>query len=548
MKDFISKTHFDVIIIGGGITGAGTARDCAMRGLKTLLLERFDFSVGATGRNHGLLHSGARYAINSPEAAAECIRENKILKRIAKHCVEDTGGLFISLPEDGLDYQHLFIEACRSVGITTEVLEPAEALNLEPAANPELIGAVKVPDAAVDPFRLTMANIIDARRHGAIIRTYTEVVDIILQGNRVVGVKTVNTRSKEEKVFYGSFFINAGGIWSQRIAAMAGIKIEMYPSKGSLLIFGHRINSIVINRCRKPADADILVPADTISILGTTSTHIPYEDIDKMEVSVNEVDLLLKEGALLAPKVAYTRIIRAYAGVRPLVSVEGDKDGRNISRGFICIDHHERDGIEGLASIIGGKLMTYRLMAETVTDIACKKLGVDKPCMTAITQLPGSDNYAEETYYYDNDTSAGRAKQGRFGSMSEAIVNKDNIDSALVCECEQVSTAEIKYAIDYLEATNLFDLRRRTQMGMGPCQGQLCAARAAGLLSKYCPVKRDNVADLARFLNERWHGVFPVAWGNTLSKVELTSWLYNEVCGLDRYVHIENIKLNRHRQ
>ena len=111
-----SKNEFDVIIIGGGITGAGTARDCAMRGLKVLLIERHDIATGATGRNHGLLHSGARYAVKDSESAEECIRENKILRSIASNCVEDTGGLFITLPEDeeagfGLVYQQKFIDA-----------------------------------------------------------------------------------------------------------------------------------------------------------------------------------------------------------------------------------------------------------------------------------------------------------------------------------------------------------------------------------------------------------------------------------------------------
>ena len=109
MNDNNAKTLYDVIVIGGGATGAGTARDCAMRGLKTLLVERFDFTAGATGRNHGLLHSGARYAVTDQESATECIKENMILRRIARHCVEDTGGLFITLPEDDLAYQKTFI-------------------------------------------------------------------------------------------------------------------------------------------------------------------------------------------------------------------------------------------------------------------------------------------------------------------------------------------------------------------------------------------------------------------------------------------------------
>lgn len=542
------KKEFDVIIIGGGITGAGMARDCSMRGLSTLLLERFDFSVGATGRNHGLLHSGARYAVSNPEAANECIRENLILRRIAKHCVEETGGLFITLPDDDLNYQNVFVDACRGAGIAAEVIDPDEAKRMEPAVNPLLTGAVRVPDGAVDPFRLTMANVIDARRHGAIVKTYTKVTGFIKDGAKLTGVKTINLRTKEILEFHGRVIVNATGIWGKQIAELAGINLNMFPAKGALLIFGHRINNIVINRCRKPSDADILVPADTISILGTTSTQIPFEEIDRMEVTVEEVDQLLREGQKLAPKLAYSRIIRAFAGVRPLIASDNSADGRDISRGFVCLDHKERDGLDGFVSVLGGKLMTYRLMAEYATDIVCRKLDIDAPCKTATTPLPGSENYALDTYLAQQETASERAKIGRFGSMSESIKSRDNIESALVCECEQVSTAEIKYAIDFLEANNLFDLRRRTQMGMGPCQGQLCAGRAAGLLSEHCRVKRDNIADLARFLNERWHGVFPIAWGNTLSKTELTSWLYNGVCGLDCYVEEENIEITGHRE
>ena len=154
--------EFDVIIIGGGITGAGTQRDCAMRGLRTLLIERSDIATGATGRNHGMLHSGARYAVSDPESAAECIRENRILRQIAAHCIEETDGLFVTLPEDDPHYQATFVDACRRAGIRAEVIDPAQARRLEPSVNPALTGAVRVPDGAVDPFRLCAANMLDS--------------------------------------------------------------------------------------------------------------------------------------------------------------------------------------------------------------------------------------------------------------------------------------------------------------------------------------------------------------------------------------------------
>ena len=179
----MSNNEFDVIIIGGGITGAGTQRDCAMRGLKTLLIERSDIATGATGRNHGLLHSGARYAVNDPESAEECIKENMILRRIASHCVDPTDGLFISLPEDDLSYQQTFVDACRKAGISAEVIDPELAKRLEPSVNPELTGAVRVPDGSVDPFRLCAANMLDAKLHGGQVRLHTEVTGFIFPVN-----------------------------------------------------------------------------------------------------------------------------------------------------------------------------------------------------------------------------------------------------------------------------------------------------------------------------------------------------------------------------
>lgn len=273
-----SKVEYDVIVIGGGATGAGTARDCAMRGLKTILIERLDFTAGATGRNHGLLHSGARYAHTDPESAAECIKENMILRRIARHCVEETGGLFVTLPEDGLDYQEAFVADCIKCGINAETLDPKDALRLEPSVNPDIIGAVRVPDGAVDPFRLTTANVLSARMHGADVMTYQEVVGFIKEGDRICGVRLKSRKNGEESEVRGSVTVSACGIWGHHVAELAGIKVNMYPAKGSLLIFGHRVNNMVINRCRKPADADILVPGDTICVIGTTSTRIPFND------------------------------------------------------------------------------------------------------------------------------------------------------------------------------------------------------------------------------------------------------------------------------
>lgn len=526
---------YDVIIIGAGATGAGTARDCAMRGLSTLLVERFDFTAGATGRNHGLLHSGARYAVTDGESATECIKENMILRKIASHCVEETGGLFVTLPEDDLGYQKLFIESCQKAGIDARAIDPAEAIAMEPAVNKDIIGAVTVPDGAVDPFRLTTANVIDARRHGADVLTYHEVVGLLMSNGRVTGVEVQDRATGDIIAIESRLVINAGGIWGHGIAAKVGVKINMFPAKGALLIFGHRVNNVVINRCRKPADADILVPGDTISLIGTTSSRVPYDSVDNMEVTQEEVDVLLREGIKIAPSLAYTRILRAYAGVRPLIASDDDPSGRSISRGIVCLDHATRDGVEGFITISGGKLMTYRLMAQWATDLACKKLGVEARCETAEKPLPGSDGPADsrqtaKSHIIELSTDQ-KAALGRHGSLTEEIKFGDDIDDSLVCECEQVSVGEIKYAIDKLHVNNLVNLRRRTRLGMGTCQGGICACRASAIMAKRFG-NDAALGDLRSFVNERWKGMRPVGWGQTLVEADFAAWIYEGVGGL----------------
>ena len=527
----MNHQEYDAIIIGGGITGAGVARDCSLRGLKVLLVEKQDFTNGATGRNHGLLHSGARYAVNDAESASECIKENMILRKIARHCVDETDGLFITLPEDDLSYQKTFVESCEKAGIRAEIIDPEEAKRLEPSVNPALTGAVRVPDASIDPFHLTTANIIDARRHGATILNYHEVTDLIVENGVVKGVTLRNNHTGKTSEAYARITINAAGIWGHLVAKRAGITINMFPAKGTLLIFGHRVNSMVINRCRKPANADILVPDDVVCVIGTTSDRVPFDTIDDLKVTPDEVDLLIREGEKLAPALSTTRILRAYCGVRPLVASDDDPSGRNISRGIVCLDHKVRDGLDGFITITGGKMMTYRMMAEVATDLACKKLGINVACTTADMPLPGSE-LKPEISHGELFSSSFNAAHGRHGTMADAIKYGDKEDDALVCECEEVSVGEVKYAAEKLHVHNLMNLRRRTRVGMGTCQGELCTCRAANIIcTNNVTASEEGLKD---FLNERWKGVRPVAWGQALGEAQLTATIYQALCGLDK--------------
>ncbi|PVZ69650.1 anaerobic glycerol-3-phosphate dehydrogenase subunit A [Pelagibaculum spongiae] len=532
----MKKLETDVVIIGGGATGAGVMRDCAMRGIKCILLEQYDIASGATGRNHGLLHSGARYAVTDQHSAAECIKENMILKQVARHCIEPTNGLFITLPEDDLAYVDNFVSACTSAGIQAERMDPAQALQMEPSANPLLTAAVKVPDGTVDPFRLAASNMLDGIERGGQIFNHTRVESLIREQGRINGVIARDLRNGELVEIRCQYVVNAAGIWGQGISEYADLRVRMFPAKGALLILEHRMNNMVINRCRKPADADILVPGDTVSVIGTTSTRIPYDQIEHLSCTPEEVDLLMAEGSKLCPSMEHARVLRAYAGVRPLVSLGDDDSGRNITRGIVLLDHHERDGLDGFVTITGGKLMTYRLMAERTTDLLAKKLGNSEPCRTAEIALPGSD---VETTATTLASKTSRSVSGsaiyRHGTRGKKILEDKNTDqdSALICECEMVTRGEIEYAIRELKVDNMVDLRRRTRLGMGPCQGEMCAYRAAGLFNEFgAASEMESVQLLADFLEERWKGCKPVLWNDTLREAEYAYWVYQGLFGL----------------
>ena len=505
----------DVLIIGGGATGAGISRDLALRGIPSLLVEKGDFTSGASGRNQGLLHSGARYAINDLEAARECITENRILRRIAPHCIEDTGGLFVSLPEDGAEYRATFLRACGEAGIDTLPLSAREALSMEPKLNPRLIGAVQVPDGAIDPFTLVVENARDAESRGARFLLHTEVTGLIRDGLRIAGTRVRDLITGDEFTIAAPWVINATGAWANQILAFAGIKIGMALSKGSMLITNTRLSERVINRCRPPASGDIIVPNDTVSILGTTSVRV--EDLEHYEVTPEEVSFLVEELSMMIPAIRGERFTRAYAGVRPLVQAAGVSDDREISRGFALIDHGSCDGLTGLITITGGKLMTYRLMAEKTADFICERLGLHVPCLTHSQPLPGA---------------------GRGHTLKDRLLRlRHQIPASrgeLLCDCELVPREAVDAILREGKVRELQDILHRTRLAKGTCQGGFCVYRLLGVLNemrKETGLGGSNRA-LKDFLEERWKGIRPVLWGTSLKEEELIESIYKGLFNL----------------
>jgi glycerol-3-phosphate dehydrogenase len=529
----------EAIVIGGGATGAGTLRDLSIRGIKTVLIEKNDIASGTTGRNHGLLHSGSRYAVNDIESAMECIAENKILKKIARNCIEDTGGLFVTLPGYDTAYHTKLMKQCRVAGIPCEEVSVKDTLKMEPNLNPAIISALHVPDGAIDPFRLAVANILDAEEHGARTYTYTQIKGIIRDGNSVKGVRCHDKKSGEDFEIYSDIVINASGIWSQNICGLADIELKMTASKGTLVVIDYRINNMVINCCRMPANGDIIVPSDTVAIIGTTSKNVDYSTIDDPSPDDDEIEEMLIRGRELMPPIAKARILRVYAGIRPLVDApeKTSADERKISRGIALIDHEERDGVSRFITITGGKLMTYRLMAEMAVDLVCKKLNKSEKCTTHEIPLPGSDvkNFPGKSskIFTGIANSVVGSTFNRHGGRIARILKQEKKNYRLICECEMVTEGEVEYAIKNFDVRDLEDLKRRTRLGMGPCQGELCAYRAAGLFVQFkgTPPEEADIL-LKEFIEERWKGIKPVLWGDAMREAEFIYWIYQGLFGM----------------
>jgi glycerol-3-phosphate dehydrogenase len=381
----------DVLVIGGGATGTGIARDLALRGVDVTLCERGGLAAGTTGRSHGVLHSGARYADFDPDGARECIAENRILKEIAGACIDDTGGLFVQLNGDDPDYFDEKLAGCREQGIDATVLSGADAREAVPELSERTERVIRVPDGVIYPSRLVAATAASAREHGARILPDTPVTDLLCEDGAVVGARIGGDGGEEKEEIRADHVVNAAGAWAEELAAQAGVEVAMRPTSGVMVAVDHAGIGPVLNRCRPPSDGDIVVPHGSQAVLGTTSVEV--DDPDDYDTDREEIDRMVSECAAMVPAFDGEEILRAYWGVRPLYAPDEAERGesRSISRGFFLLDH-ARDGVDGFTSIVGGKLTTHRRMAEAVTDHVCGELGVSGACRTDEERLPGHDD------------------------------------------------------------------------------------------------------------------------------------------------------------
>lgn len=512
----VTSLATQLLVIGGGATGLGIAWDACLRGLKVVVLDQGDLGQGTSGRYHGLLHSGGRYVLSDPPSAADCAHENVVLRRIAPHTIEDTGGLFIASPTDPPDYPDRWYEACQQTGVTAEPMEPANVLRREPALDPGMARAYAVLDASMDSFDLLHSLGRAIRQSGGQIWLRHRVDRLLIHNGRVQAAVITSMIDGQEHTLGVEMVVNAAGPWSRRVGAMAGLDLPIALSKGTMVALAQRVVHTVINRLKPPSDGDIIVPVGTVSVLGTTDVPVP--EPTSLTIEPWEVDLLLAEGEVLIPRLSSRRLLRAWAGVRPLYRppAAAPDQPRTLPRAHTILDHAERDGLQGMVSIIGGKLTTFRLMAEQTVDVVCQRLGVSAVCRTAETPLE-----PEHRRHYVLPDRWHRLESARPAPAPPQIY----------CECEMVTRHDLEEALASPDVTELDDVRRDLRLGMGPCQSAFCGYRAAALAAALgkAPFPDGWLADFAR---ERWRGMRPLAWGQSLRQLELDRRLYLELLGL----------------
>jgi glycerol-3-phosphate dehydrogenase len=471
-----------VVVVGGGATGLGVAWDLLLRGIPVTVVEQHDLGAGTSGRFHGLLHSGGRYVVSDPPSAKACYEENQILRRILPGAVEDTGGVFVAMPDEtARTFEPQWLKGCERAGIPVEPIAPGALAEELPELTRAVWSAYRVPDAVLEGFSVLFRLAYHIERLGGHILTQSQLVDVQLQNGRVSGV-TVRAADGRPQSMAADVVVNAAGPWAGEVSRIFGDPLAMQLAGGMMMVFANRMVNQVVNRLAPPGDGDILVPHGHTVIWGTTD--VPQRDPDPPEPRREEALALLKLGQELFPRMSDWRVLRAFTGVRPLYQPEADdKPSRAITRDYTLIDHRRRAGYRGAFSIVGGKWTTFRLMAERVGDEVAQYLGIQVASRTRDTVLEPEE-----------------------GPRS---------DGPVVCECEQVSVGQLERYLDY----PLNALRPRSWFAMGPCQGTFCGHRVLALRARH--THQVAIDELRALRQERLKGMEPVGWGDNARQLAL---------------------------
>jgi glycerol-3-phosphate dehydrogenase len=527
-------SEYDVVVIGGGINGSGAARDLALRGLKVALVEKRDLGSGATGASSGMIHGGARYLTHEPQITRMSCTDSGAVQRIASHMIFRIPFIFPMLSfgkvegmpprvayhlMDSLLFAYDLYQPLKG-GLPHQRLSKAEALELEPGLNHEMVGAVSWDEWGIDAARLCLANALSASESGAEVLTHCQVVGFLRHDgeSRIDGVEVLESLTGRKRRLRCRAVLNAAGPWSELVASQAGATVRIRPTKGVHLLLGGRLSNYAISALAVDGRTIFIEPWQDITLIGTTDDDY-YGDLDRLEVTFDEVGYLLEAAEAVFPTIREHRVIDTWAGIRPTLHQYGMNEDR-VSREHQVFDHRD-EGAEGLFTLTGGKLAAYRMMSEEAADAVCRYLGVDAASRTAELPLPGAEGEIEIDRWaanHDIPEAIVRKLARRHGSRTGDLLarERDRRGSAggVVCRCQQVLAAEVRHAVRREWARTLGDVMRRTRLGTGPCGGLGCAHLAATILAQELgrtPLWAAREA--LRFLSQRLDARRPALFG-----------------------------------
>jgi glycerol-3-phosphate dehydrogenase len=504
-------------VIGGGVTGAGVARDLSLRGLSVLLLEKGDWGAGTTGGSSWMIHGGPRYLEFDWDTTRLSTQDAGYIVSIARNLVYRVVFIIPVLPHDKNNIERM--ETAMEVYDRFQPLKKAhphrrltaeEALQAEPGLTHDLIGAVTMEEWGVDPYRLVYANVDDAVAHGARALNHTKVTDLVRDGGNVIGVRYRGSDGAMSEA-RARVVVNATGPWSPQTSALAGLNVQLRPAKGIHIVYPHRISNFSISAESVDGRDLLMVSHAGFTLLGTTDDDF-YGDLDSVDVLEDEVDYLLQAFERVFPSIRDYRPVRTTTGVRPTL-FKWRRYEDELSRRFEVIDH-AAEGVEGFVTIAGGKLSMYRLMAEQTSDAVCRKLGHQAPCTTATTPLPGNESEMEPASELARRRGipalAAIKLQGRHGSRAEKVL-EDGRAGRIVCRCEPMTEAELAYSARHEQVRSLADAFRRVGLAAGPCAGSACVVRAAEVIGAELGWSASQRFEAAReFVRGAWLGRAPV--------------------------------------
>lgn len=515
-----SLPDFDLVVIGGGVNGSGVARDAALRGLRVALFERNDFGFGASGNSSGMIHGGVRYLSQDPDVTKTSCADSGHIQAIAPHLIFRIPFLMPIAPGPTARVMFDLVDAYFGAydryqplkrGKPHARLSEDELRKLEPGLAGEVIGGISFDEWGIDGARLCIANVIDAKEHGAFVRNHTTVETILRDHQGAVrGVKCRDLLTGKAQTFTARAVVNATGAWAPLTTTLSGLgprAARVRPGKGIHIVFDRRITNYAVTAKTIDGRQIFVEPWQNTTILGTTDDDY-YGDLDDVRATSEEVRYLMQGMARVLPAIRDARAIGTFAGVRPTLYEFGPLEDE-LTRDHEIVDHAEH-GAQGLYSMIGGKLASYRLFAYEMMELLAPRLGATAPCTTHTRPLPGGDATISEmglAMEAGIDAIAARRLAYRHGSRATRVlerIRRKPREAAVVCACEPVLEAEVRHVIREELACTVDDVARRTRLGLGACGGMRCAARCGQILAEERELApREGLALAGRFLAQK---------------------------------------------